>query len=343
MIIYRSLKMLKKVSKAKKADKVVLVTSAFLARKLSWAIKETKQLALPGFKVVLIPNGEKAKDWDVLRGLLAKFAKFRLTKRSLVIALGGGSVSDLVGFACSIYKRAAILYINIPTTLLAQVDASIGGKTAIDFEGYKNLVGSFYEPVAVFLVAGFLKSLSEEQFLDGMAEIIKAGLIKDPVILDVLDSCGMTELRKRPLLLEKLILRAIAVKEYFVKKDPKDNGARQALNVGHTIGHALELKYELSHGRAVLLGMMQELLLVEQLGIKTSEAGHRLSKTLRCLGINLDHHQFVVDRRSILHDKKIVGKEIILPVVERVGKARLVEVRLDKLMAAIKKCNQKQL
>ncbi len=341
MLICRSLRALKRIPLERKTDRVVLVTSAFLARKLNWAVEEIKRLSLPGFEIIIIPDGEKAKDWEILRRLLARFAKLRLTKRSLVIALGGGSVSDLVGFACSIYKRASVSYINIPTTLLAQVDASIGGKTAIDFGGYKNLVGTFYEPVAIFLVSRFLTSLNEEQFLDGLAEIIKAGLVKDIEIINVLDFFSMTELREEPSLLGNLILRAINVKKYFVAKDPMDNGVRQILNLGHTIGHALELKHGLSHGRAVLLGMMVELRIAELLGVKTSKVSKRLGLILSRLGIDLQL-QSTIDRKAILHDKKIAGSYIILPVVERLGKARLVKVRLEKLMAAIKKCNQKQ-
>lgn len=338
MNIYPTLRMLKEISEARQTDKVVLVTSAKLKKKISWAIREMEHLALPHLKIVLIPDGEKAKDWDVLKKLLVRFTKLRLTKKSLVIALGGGSVSDLVGLACSIYKRGAVSYINIPTTLLAQVDASIGGKTAIDFEGYKNLIGSFYDPISIFIISGFLASLSEEQFIDGLAEIIKAGLIKDPVILDILESCSITGLRKNPSLLGKLVIRAIAVKEYFVSKDPKDNDIRQALNFGHTFAHALELKHGLSHGRAVLWGMFLELKAVEPIGI-ILEARIRLIRILEHLGINLNSQKFIVDRRSVLYDKKIFGEEISLPVIIRAGEVKLVKIRLDKLMVAIKKCN----
>lgn len=335
MLICRSLRRLKEIVKKRKADRVVLVTSVKLKKKVGWAVEKMERLALPGMKIITIPDGEKAKDWDILKKLLARFARLQLTKKSIVIALGGGTVSDLVGFACSIYKRAAVSYVNIPTTLLAQVDASIGGKTAIDFGGYKNLIGSFYNPIATFLVAGFLESLGGEQFLDGLAEIIKAGLIKDVAILDVLESGSADELRENSLLLGKLILRAIAVKEYFVRKDPKDNGVRQALNLGHTIGHALELKYNLSHGRAVLLGTKMEFQALAQLGMNTSSAMARLNRISERLGIDLDTRQFVVDRRFLLQDKKIAGQKIALPVVRKPGRVRLTTIKLGKLMVAI--------
>lgn len=339
MRIYRSLKMLKEIPKVRKADKVVLITSAKLKRKLGWAIKEIEELILPSFEVVIIPDGEKAKTWDVLEKLLARFVKLRLTKKSIAVAFGGGSVSDLVGLACSIYKGEAVSYINIPTTLLSQVDASIGGKTAVDFKGHKNLIRAFYNPIAIFRIDGFLKSLSKEQFVDGLAEIIKAGLIKDPVIFDTLDFYGMTRLRKAPILLGRLILRAITVKEYFVSQDPKDLGVRHALNSGHTFAHSLELKYGLSHGMAVLIGMLLELRAFEQMGINTLEARVRLSGVLKCLGISLDLCRFKINRRDIAHDKKISGKEIVMPIVRKVGCVKLVKISLDKLMVAIENCN----
>ena len=339
MKIYYSLKALETVLRARKPDKVVLVTSAFLRRKLGWAVKEVRRLTSLKIEIVEIPDGEEAKNWDNLGKLLVKFVIIGLTKRSLVIAFGGGSVSDLAGLACSIYKRGAVSHINVPTTLLAQVDASIGGKTAIDFEGHKNLVGTFRNPSAIFLSVGFLESLSEEQFFDGLAEIIKAGLINDPEILDILDSCDLLALRKNSRLLVKLVVKAVAVKQYFVGKDLEDNGVRQALNVGHTIGHALELRYKLSHGRAVLLGMVKELMVAKLLGIETLVVRKRLGEVLSHFGIVFDHRQFIVDQESIFHDKKVGGEKIVLPVVVKVGKVKLLTVRLDELMVAIKNCN----
>lgn len=342
MTTYRSLITLEKIFYSGKWYEVVLITSGTLKKKLAWAIKEIKELSLPNLRIITVPDGEKAKEWEPLRKLLVKFTKCRLNERSLVVALGGGSISDLVGFACSVYGRGSISYINIPTTLLAQVDASIGGKTAINFEGYKNLIGSFHKPIAVFLIAKFFGSLSEGHFVDGLAEITKAGTIRDPEILNILDSCTIAGLRNDPFLLDELIQRATAVKEHFVGKDYKDNGSRKILNLGHTIGHALELKYGLSHGMSVLHGMMQELEAVEHLGVKTIGVRDRLARTLENLGINLDVWRFTVDLGSPIFDKKVSGEKIILPVVEEVGKARLIKVGLKELMAAIRKCNQKR-
>lgn len=332
-----------RIPKVKKADRVVLITSAKLERKLSWMIETIKKSALPGFEIIIIPDGEKAKEWDILEKLLARFVELGLTKKSIAIAFGGGSVSDLVGFACANYKGRAVSYINIPTTLLAQVDASIGGKTAINFAGHKNLLRAFYNPYAIFRNVGFLQSLSEEQIIDGVAEMIKAGLIRDPVILDMLGSCSIAALMKNPALLREFIERAVEVKKYFVSEDPEDRNIRQALNFGHTLGHPFEPKYGLSHGRAILYGMDRELQVLAYLGIDTSETRVRFNTTLERLDIKLNLRKLTLCRRDIAHDKKILGEEIVMPIVKKVGKVELAKISLDKLMVAIERCNQKQL
>jgi 3-dehydroquinate synthase len=336
---YRSLTMLREIPRVEKADKVVLVTSAKLEGILDWAVKEIKQLALPGLEIIIIPDGEKAKNWNVLQKLLARFVKLGLTKKSVALAFGGGSVSDLVGFACANYKGKAVSYINIPTTLLAQVDASIGGKTAINFAGHKNLLRAFYDPVAIIRVEGFLLSLDRAQLIGGLAEIIKYGLISDSVILDMVECHTVAEFSKEEQALEWLIQRSVTSKGYFVSEDPEDAGIRQALNLGHTLGHPLEIKYGLSHGSAVLCGILLEFQALEQMGINISKAKVRFAQVLDCLGIKLDVRRFTINQQDLEQDKKISGKQIVLPVVTKVGRVRLMKVSLNKLMVAIRKCN----
>lgn len=322
-----SLKSLKKILGERQPSKVVLVSSDSLISKLNWAIDELKEFT--AFEIIQVPDGEAAKEWNVLEKLLNDFIKADLDKKSLVIALGGGSVGDLVGFASSIYQRG-IPYINIPTTLLAQVDSSIGGKTSINFLDYKNQIGSFYNPAAVIIDSRFLEVLNKEQIVDGFAEIIKAGLIKDPTILETMQSHSLSELRKKPII-EELISKSIKVKEYFVEKDPEDRNIRQILNFGHTIGHALELKYELSHGRAVLIGIMKELELGEKLGETDPEVRSYITKLFDKLAISFNKKQLKTDWETILHDKKTVGDKINLPVIKRLGEAALVKISLDDI------------
>lgn len=331
--ISNSLKSLKAILEEKKPSRVVLVSSDYLISKLDWAIIELKELISSDVKIIQVPNGEEAKEWDTLRGLLNDFTENGLDRKSLVIALGGGSITDLVGFASSIYLRG-INYVNIPTTLLGQVDSGIGGKTAINFQGYKNQIGSFYEPIAIIVDVRFLETLNEAQIIDGLAEIIKAGLIKNPSILDIIKSHSFTELKEKPVI-EELILKAIKVKEYFISIDPRDNGIRQILNFGHTIAHALELKYGLSHGQAVLIGMVEELRFGERLGETKSEVINYLNEIIRGLNITFEIKKLKIDWESILHDKKVLGSEINLPIVKKIGEAELIKVKLDKLASLI--------
>lgn len=332
--IINSIKLLKRTFNENIPSKIILVSSGFLFSKLNWAVKEIKELTSSEIKVVEVPDGEKAKEWDVLNKLLAALIETKADKKSLIIALGGGSITDLVGFACSVYQRG-IQYINVPTTLLGQVDSAIGGKTAINFLGYKNQIGSFYEPIAIVIENRFLKTLNKKQITDGLAEIIKAGLIKDPKILNIIKSHNLEKLKKGSVI-KGLICRSIAVKEYFVKNDPKDENIRQILNFGHTIGHALELKYELSHGQAVLIGMIEELKLGEKLGRTNPDVRIYLNKTIERLNINLNSKELKIDWKSILHDKKIIGNKINLPIVKKLGEAELIKINLDELTPLIK-------
>lgn len=328
--IHFSLKSLKTILEEADYSKIVLVSSNNLISKLSWAISELEKTVSTKIEIIQIPDGEAAKEWDVLKELLNDFIKAGLDRKSLVIGLGGGSVTDLVGFASSIYQRG-VSYINIPTTLLAQVDSSIGGKTGINFLSYKNQIGSFYNPETTIIDSRFLKTLTEEQIIDGLAEIIKAGLIKDKAILEIIASHNLNTLTEQHII-EELILKSIKVKEYYTEKDPKDLNIRQILNFGHTVGHALELKYGLSHGEAVLIGMIEELKLGEKLLEETkTEVRSSLDKLLKNLNINLNKKQLKIDWKSILHDKKISGKKINLPIIKELGEAKLIKVKLDKL------------
>ena len=322
-----SLNSLKVIIEEIKPSKVVLITSDILILKLDWAINELKELA--PIEIIQIPDGEPAKEWNILEKLLNDFIKINLDRKSLILALGGGSVTDLVGFASSIYQRG-IPYINIPTTLLSQVDSAIGGKTAINFLGYKNQIGSFYNPAATIIDSRFLETLNEEQIIDGLAEIIKAGLIKDPAILEIIQSHSLFELKEK-LVIEELIMRAIKVKEYFVEKDPEDRDIRQILNFGHTIGHAFELKHGFSHGKAVLMGMMEELKLGEKLGETDIGVRNYITKLFDKLAISFNEDQLEVDWETILHDKKAAGDKINLPIIKKLGEAVLIEISLDEL------------
>ena len=323
-VIY-SLNSIHQILKEQKPSKFCLITSEKLFEKLNWAIKE---IGVKKAEIILIPDGEKAKEWKELEKLLKKFSELNLDRKSIVIALGGGTVGDIVGFASSIYLRG-IKYIQIPTTLLAQVDSSHGGKTGINFLKYKNQIGSFYLPLATIIDTRFIRTLEKEQIIDGLSEIIKAGFIKDTSILSILKKYNIETLVKSPDL-SKIIEKSIKVKEFFVKKDFKDNGARQILNVGHTFGHAIELKYKISHGRAVIIGMIKELEFTESLGLSKSGTKEKLLNLLESLGIEINQNM-KIDWKIIIHDKKIIGNRIAFPVIESEGDTRLISLDLEKI------------
>ena len=211
-----------------------------------------------GADPVLVPEGEAAKDWDVLRSLLAAFAERNVARDTPIVALGGGSVGDVAGLAASLFKRGCPV-VHMPTTLLSQADSAIGGKTAIDAFGEKNLVGTFHQPALVVADPAFLDTLDERQMRSGYAEIVKYGLIDDPAFFAWCEANGRGVLAAHRDLREQAICTAIRAKARIVAGDIADrSGQRALLNLGHSFAHAIEAEAGLGtilHGEAVALGM----------------------------------------------------------------------------------------
>lgn len=298
-------------------------------RSLGWAIRE---IGIKKSQIILLPDGEKSKEWGELEKLLKKFSDLNLDRTSVVIALGGGTVGDITGFAASIYVRG-VKYIQIPTTLLAQVDSAHGGKTGINFNGLKNQIGTFYPPIAIIIDTRFLKSLSKEQIIDGLGEIIKAGFIKDTSILRLLERETIkTFIESKNL--NKIIEKSIKVKEFYTANDFNDKNIRQLLNAGHTLGHSIELKYKISHGKAVIIGLIQELAFTESLGLSAPSLKKKLLNLLDSLNIDLNLNM-EADWKMIMHDKKISGNKIAFPIIEKEGKSKLILLDLNTLKKAL--------
>lgn len=241
----------------KKYSKIVLIADA---RTNGFCIPVLKKM-IPDFKflrTIVVPAGEENKTLDTCSYLWSQFQIHAVDKKSLLISVGGGMLSDLVGLAASLYKRG-IEVANIPTTLLSMVDASHGGKTAIDFEGTKNLIGSFHLPTAVYINPIFLESLSERIMVSGCAEMIKHALIHSESLWNQVKTFSVQDLIQLD-----SIQTSIEVKTKLAAQDPKDEGIRQALNFGHSLGHAIESshmseKNPLLHGEAIMIGMLLEL------------------------------------------------------------------------------------
>ena len=229
-------------------------------------VSEPRVFALHGAKVaealgarpVLVPEGEAAKDWDELYKLLAALADLNVSRGTPIVALGGGSVGDLAGLAASLFKRGCPV-VHVPTTLLSQADSAVGGKTAIDAFGEKNLVGTFHQPALVIADPAFLDTLDERQLRSGYAEIVKYGLIDDPALFGWCEANGRGVLAAHRDRREQAICSAIRAKARIVAGDVTDrNGQRALLNLGHSFAHAIEAEAGLGtvlHGEAVALGM----------------------------------------------------------------------------------------
>jgi len=209
------------------------------------------------FDIIEINSGEESKDIDFCIGVWKMLIDFGADRQSLLINLGGGVISDLGGFAASTFKRG-IDFVHVPTTLLSQVDASVGGKTGIDIDSIKNIIGTFTQPKAVFIEYRFLLSLPARQILSGTAEMLKHGLICDAAYWNLLKESDLNNPTA------DLIYRSVAIKNKIVLEDPHEKNIRKALNFGHTIGHAIETysllndEYSLSHGEAIAIGMICE-------------------------------------------------------------------------------------
>jgi len=257
-----------------------------------------------GFQVYsfFIPDGEANKTEKSLFKVLAEMARLSFQRDSCLLALGGGVVGDLGGFAASIYMRG-VQFVQCPTTFLAQVDAGIGGKTAIDFKGIKNLIGSFYQPKIVLADTATLQTLNDRQFRTGLAEVIKYGVIQDPLLFSLIEKKLDDIIRKDPELLNYLVRRSCAIKARIVSADEKESGRRAWLNYGHTLGHALEAYYNydlLTHGEAISYGMWFAGLLSYRLGLCELPTVDRQIRLLRRTGLLKPIPRF--------NERKVYGK-----------------------------------
>lgn len=233
-----------------------------------------------------VPPGEASKGVPTLLTLTDRMTSLGADRQTALIALGGGVVGDLAGFAASIYMRG-IPVIQVPTTLLAQVDSSIGGKTGVDTAAGKNLLGTFHQPKAVFIDVTFLRMLPERMLRSGLAEVIKCGVIDSPAILDALEEAADNGRLREADFLERIIADTCRIKKQLVENDERDRGIRRILNFGHTIGHAVETAsgYSLSHGESVAIGMVAAARFSEQLhGLPAADA-FRIAELIRKVGL----------------------------------------------------------
>ena len=247
---------------------------------------------------------EAMKTMDTAVMLTEKFLEAGLTRNALVLAIGGGITTDLAGFAASMYKRG-IRYANIPTTLLAQVDAGVGGKTGVNLHGYKNMLGAFHMPEFTFLTPSVLRTLPEKELRCGLAEMLKTFLIADPEAYASCIENGWTE---------ELIFRAASIKAGIVTRDPLEHGERAVLNLGHTFGHAIERCSggEIAHGEAVGMGIILAAKLSEGLGLANKGLSARLKADFTAAGLRTDCPYGIEELTAAMKKDKKDGKFVLL-------------------------------
>jgi 3-dehydroquinate synthase len=273
--------------------------------------------------MIEFPAGEASKNIKTALSVVGQLLKLAIDRESVIIAFGGGVVGDLAGFVASLYMRS-IPYIQIPTTLVAQVDSSIGGKTAIDLEEGKNLLGTFYQPRAVFIDPAFLETLMPEEFGNGLAEVVKYGIIDSEDFFKLLED-KMADIRKCDReMLARIIEISCGIKKTLVEIDEKDQGPRHFLNYGHTIGHALEAAsgYGLSHGKGVAIGMVAAARLSEKICGLPAEHWERVKSLVEKAGLptaiprSLSTDLII---SKLTADKKKSGNTVNFVLIKKIG------------------------
>jgi 3-dehydroquinate synthase len=292
--------------------------------------------------VLVIPPGEEEKSLERLSALTSEAVACGADRHSVVIALGGGVIGDLAGFFASIYMRG-IRFVQIPTTLLAQVDSSIGGKTAVNHPSGKNLLGAFYPPIAVWTDCSTLRTLPWEEVQNGLAETVKHAVLGDSELFDFLETHQQEILDRTPEIFEELTSRSLRVKVKVVNEDEQEKGQRMLLNLGHSFGHALETEaayHGITHGQGVSIGMVAATYLAEARGLITSAEVQRILNLVK--GLELSAGTRGKDPEVLLHlmgaDKKNKHGQKVLILPAKIGHALVVrDASDDEILQAWKK------
>ncbi len=321
------------ISNIYEGNKIALITDENVDEFYGDIVK--KSLEDNDFKVlkVVLNPGEGSKSIESLMKLYNELLDFKLNRGNLIIALGGGVIGDLAGFCAATLLRG-IPFVQVPTSLLAQIDSSIGGKVAIDLPRGKNLIGNFYHPKAVYIDPQVLKTLEKRYVNDGLGEAIKYGLIKDEELFEKFESIESYEALFE--YIEDIIYKCCSIKKQVVEQDEKDKGERMILNFGHTIGHAIE-KLEnykgVSHGEAVAIGMYSIALRCEELNICKDGVANRIKSLLDKFNLPYDFQgktrEDIIDAISV--DKKTIGDFINLILIEDIGKVFIHKVTHEEL------------
>lgn len=309
------------------ARRVALVTDSNVDRLHATAI--SAGFAASGFEVLkfVFPAGEQSKTLSTYGDMMDFLARGRFDRTDLIVALGGGVTGDMAGFAAATYKRG-IAFIQIPTSLLAMVDSSVGGKTGVDLSVGKNLVGAFHQPRAVFCDTSFLGTLPDEWRMDGMGEVLKYAVLGDGVLFSKLEGVPLEKIGERE------IAECVGMKRDIVEKDEKEGGVRKLLNLGHTFAHAIEMLsgYSVSHGRAVATGIAMIARAAMNMGALPRSEQERIELLALSMGYDVRTVFSPAEiSEVILADKKVFGDHIDLVVPHGIGKCFVESVPLAEL------------
>jgi len=282
-----------------------------------------------------IPDGEAAKDITVAASLWSRLAAHRITRSDALVGVGGGAVTDLAGFTAATWLRG-IRHVLVPTTLLAVADAAIGGKTGINVPAGKNLVGAFHSPVGVLADLSALASLPAAEYRSGLAEVIKAGFIADPVILDLIEADPASAAVPGGPAQRELVERAVRMKAAVVSADPRETGRRETLNYGHTLGHAIERAegYRIRHGEAVSIGMVFAAAVARLAGRLDAATADRHRRVLTAVGLPAGYRADAWPelRDAMAVDKKARGARLRLVVLDGLGRPGILDNPPEELL-----------
>ena len=324
------------VKKVTKAEKIALISDDNVSGIYSDRVK--KSLNEAGFEVCsfVFPHGEASKSSDTLNKIYGFLAQNHFTRTDCIAALGGGVTGDMAGYASATYLRG-MDFVQLPTSLLAQVDSSVGGKTAIDIPEGKNLVGAFKQPKLVLCDTEALRTLPRDFLIDGMGEVVKYGMIKSASLFDILRSHDIDSIWE---VMEDIIARCISIKRDVVEADEFDKGERMLLNFGHTLGHSIEQYYHytgISHGRAVAKGMEMITRLAESKNMCRSGLTDELMTVLRkyCLDITVEPEAKDLGG-ACLNDKKRAGSSISVIICSDIGASSAVKMTVDDFDSFLK-------
>lgn len=320
-------------------QKVTIITDSRVGALYTETVKT--QLKEAGFEVGVFtfPEGEAQKNLTTVNQAYEFMAQFGMTKSDGILALGGGVVGDLAGFVAATYMRG-IHFLQVPTSLTAQVDSAIGGKTGVNTSFAKNMVGVIAQPDGVLIDPETLKTLGRRELIEGMGEVIKYGLIADAELWQELESlAGPDEILDQA---SSLIYRSCLVKCQHVVADEQDQGVRLFLNFGHTIGHALEAKAgygQVMHGEAVAIGMVQLSKIAERKGLMPQGITAKIKAMCRKFGLPVSYEPWNVEDlyEALLHDKKARGKTIKLVIVPQLGSSAIHQISLDEMKEYLEK------